>query len=56
MVAVRRAVGTDDEVLAVVNVSDETVSLETLGGTDLLSGERHDGLELPPFGYVWLAA
>lgn len=53
---VRRAAGTDDEIVAVVNVSDETVVLGTLRGVDLLSGERHDGLTLPPFGYVWLAA
>lgn len=54
VLVVRRAAGTDDEVVAVVNVSDETVPLESLRGTDLLTGERHDGLLLPPFGYVWL--
>ena len=56
VLVVRRAAGTDDEVIAVVNVSDEAVPLETLSGTDLLSGERHAGLVLAPFGYVWLAA
>ena len=56
VLVVRRAAGTDDEVVAVVNVSDEAVSLESLSGTDLLSGVHHDGLVLAPFGYVWLAA
>lgn len=56
VLVVRRAAGTKDEVVAVVNVSDETVALPSLSGTDLLSGSRHDGLVLAPFGYAWLSA
>ncbi|WP_435748379.1 sugar phosphorylase [Microbacterium sp. PMB16] len=56
VLVVRRGAGTADEVVAVVNVSDDVVELASLGGTDLLTGEHHDGLVLEPFGYVWLAA
>lgn len=55
VLVIRRAAGTADEVVAVVNVSDATVDLPSLGGTDLLTGATHDGLRLGPFGYVWLA-
>ncbi|MET1052506.1 MAG: alpha-amylase family glycosyl hydrolase [Mycetocola sp.] len=51
---VRRAEGTPNEMIAAINVSDETVSLPSLGGTDVISGLSMDGLELEPFGYVWL--
>ncbi|MET0842750.1 MAG: alpha-amylase family glycosyl hydrolase [Mycetocola sp.] len=51
---VRRAVGTPNEVIAAINVSDETVSLPSLAGTDVISGRSSDGIELKPFGYVWL--
>jgi glycosidase len=54
--AVRRAAGTADEVLAVVNVSTEPVDLPMLTGRDLLTGASHDGLALAPFSYVWLVA
>ncbi|WP_091228224.1 alpha-amylase family glycosyl hydrolase [Microbacterium sp. 3J1] len=51
---VRRAAGTPDEVVAVINVSAESVAVPSLRGRDLLSGETSEGLTLPPFGYVWL--
>lgn len=52
---VRRAAGTDHEVIAAVNVSAERVTLPSLAGTDALSGERIDGLVLEPFGFAWIA-
>ncbi|MFH8251922.1 DUF3459 domain-containing protein [Microbacterium sp. B2969] len=51
---VRRGAGTDEEVVAAINVSDEPVRLPMLAGTDVLSGREVDGLELAPFGYAWL--
>ncbi|MGW9159335.1 alpha-amylase family glycosyl hydrolase [Microbacterium sp. NPDC055665] len=54
--AVRRAAGTADEVLAIVNVSSEAVELPSLSGRDLLTGTWHDRLVLAPFGYAWLVA
>ncbi|GGE85967.1 DUF3459 domain-containing protein [Mycetocola zhadangensis] len=51
---VRRAAGTPNEVIAAINVSDETVSLPSLAGTDVISGRSSNGIELKPFGYVWL--
>ncbi|MFD4420340.1 alpha-amylase family glycosyl hydrolase [Agromyces sp. NPDC058484] len=54
VLVIRRAADTDDEVVAAVNVSEETVELPTLGGTDALTGTRHEGLTLKGFGYVWL--
>ncbi|HYI50718.1 MAG TPA: alpha-amylase family glycosyl hydrolase [Microbacterium sp.] len=54
VLVVRRAAGTPDELIAVINVSTETVELPSLAGTDALTGRRHDGLVLAPFGYVWL--
>jgi sucrose phosphorylase len=56
VLVVRRAAATEDEVVAVVNVSDEVVVLASLSGTDLLTGARYDGLRLEPFGYVWLVS
>lgn len=52
--AVRRAAGTGDEVLAVVNVSEEPVALPTVSGFDAITGEERDGLVLEPFGYAWI--
>ncbi|MHC2998555.1 alpha-amylase family glycosyl hydrolase [Microbacterium sp. HJ5] len=54
VLVVRRAAGTADAVIAAVNVSGETVSLPGLSGIDAITGDRHDGLTLPPFGYAWL--
>ncbi|MBT2483985.1 MULTISPECIES: alpha-amylase family glycosyl hydrolase [unclassified Microbacterium] len=55
VIVIRRSAATADEVVAAVNVSDQTVRLESLRGTDLLTGLAHAGVELEPFGYVWLA-
>lgn len=52
---VRRAAGTPEEVVAVVNVSADTVDLPALAGNDLLTGVHHDLVTLAPFGYVWLS-
>ncbi|TDN90801.1 alpha-amylase family glycosyl hydrolase [Microbacterium sp. BK668] len=52
--AVRRAAASDDEVVAAINVSEEHVSLPTLRGRDVLTGRRHEGVDLGPFDYVWL--
>lgn len=52
---VRRAAGSDDEIIAAINVSDETVPLPQLCGRDVITDTRwNDGLELPPFGFAWL--
>lgn len=52
---IRRAVGTPDEVAAVINVSSDVVHLPGLSGTDVITGIRHDdGLRLEPHGYAWL--
>jgi glycosidase len=51
---VRRAAGTGDELVAVVNVSDQRVSLDSLRGIDVLTGRRIASLKLEPFEYVWL--
>jgi sucrose phosphorylase len=51
---VRRSGGTDDEVVAAINVSDEAVVLPSLVGFDILAGQEREGVELAPFGYVWL--
>ena len=52
--AVRRAPGTADELLAVVNVTDRTVAFEDIRGVDAITGEPVAGLTLPPFGYAWV--
>jgi len=53
-VVIRRAADTADEVVAVVNVSGDALELPGLAGTDVLTGIRHDGVRLEPYGYVWL--
>ncbi|MFG6402115.1 alpha-amylase family glycosyl hydrolase [Microbacterium sp. P04] len=52
--AVRRAPGTADELLAVVNVSGHEVALPGLRGTDVVTGRSMEQVLLAPFGYVWL--
>lgn len=52
--AVRRAVGTADELLAVVNVTDRPVELPGVRGLDAFTGTRVDHVVLPPFGFAWL--
>jgi glycosidase len=55
VLVVRRAAGTADEVVAVVNVSGDSVDVPALSGIDVLTGTRHDdGVRLPPHGYAWL--
>ncbi|MGN8554168.1 UNVERIFIED_CONTAM: alpha-amylase family glycosyl hydrolase [Microbacterium sp. SLM126] len=51
---VRRASGTPEEVVAVINVSDEIVELPALSGRDVLSGREVTALRLEPFGFAWL--
>jgi glycosidase len=51
---VRRAAGTADEVIAAINVSNDTVSLPSLAGIDAITGRSMNGIDLKPFGYVWL--
>jgi glycosidase len=52
--AVRRAAGTGDELLSITNVTGEPVSLEDVGGHDVITGKEHGSLHLDPWGYVWL--
>lgn len=53
--AVRRGEGTGS-VVAIVNVSGSPAAVTGVVGTDLVTGERHDGtLALPADGFVWLA-
>lgn len=52
--ALRRGVGTDDEVLCLVNVSAEEVALPGVSGVDLLTGSMVAGLVLAPYGYAWM--
>ena len=54
VLVLRRAPGTDDEIIAAINVSGETVVLPSLVGTDALSGRQHDGLTLEPYRFAWL--
>ena len=54
ILVIRRAPGTEHEVVTAVNVSDEPVEVPGLSGLDVLSGERHNPLRLPPYGHAWL--
>ena len=54
VLVVRRAAGTDDEVVAAVNVSGDTVTIAGLSGTDQISGRHYDELTLEPYGFAWL--
>jgi glycosidase len=51
---VRRAPGTDDEVLCIANVTDQQVELPTISGVDILTGRVYQGLALPAYGYAWI--
>lgn len=53
--AVRRGMGTDDEILCITNVTDQEVELATVSGLDVLSGRNRLGLSLPAYGYEWIA-
>ncbi len=52
--AVRRGVGTDDELRSITNVTGEQVVLEGVTGRDVITGTEHVPLRLDPWGYVWL--
>ena len=55
VLALRRGVGGDDEVLCVVNVSGDEVTLPGVAGRDLLTDTRWAPLVLPPWGTAWLS-
>jgi len=55
VLVIRRAPGTEHEIVTAVNVSDEPVDVPGLRGRDVLTGEHHDPLHLPPYGYAWLS-
>lgn len=52
--AVRRGVGTDDELLCIANLTTQDVTLP-VGGLDALTGTVHDRLTLSSYGVAWLA-
>jgi sucrose phosphorylase len=52
--AVRRAMGTHDEILCVANVTSHDVELPTVSGVDVLTSRTHRGLTLPAYGYAWI--
>ena len=52
--AVRRGVGTADELRSITNVTGEPVVLEGVAGRDVITGKEHVSLQLDPWGYVWL--
>lgn len=54
VIVVRRAPGTPDEVACATNVTAETVVVEGLHGTDVLTGEPVGPLTLGPYGYAWV--
>lgn len=53
VLAIRRAAGTADEVLAVTNVSGETVHLAGVHGVDLVTDKPVAGLRLDPNDFAW---
>jgi glucosylglycerate phosphorylase len=55
VIAIRRAAGTADEVLAVTNVSGEPVDLPGVHGVDLLTGKSVADLRLEPHEYAWVS-
>jgi len=52
--ALRRGMGTDDEILCIANVTDQQVELPTVSGVDVLTDQTHQGLTLPAYGYAWI--
>lgn len=52
--AVRRAAGTEHEVLALVNVGASPIELRGIRGVDAFTGADVDGIRLAPFGYAWI--
>ncbi len=55
VLVIRRAPGTEHEIVTAVNVSAESVDVAVPSGRDVLTGEHHEHLRLPPYGYVWLS-
>jgi sucrose phosphorylase len=51
---VRRAAGTADELVCAANVRGEAAVLPDVAGVDVLTGRRHEPLELPAYGYAWV--
>ena len=50
----RRAEGTDEELVCVTNVTAETVTLDRLRGLDLVTGTTVSPLVLGPYAYAWV--
>lgn len=54
VLVIRRAAGSEHEIFSVTNVTAVPVDVQALRGLDVLRGERHDRLRLPPYGHVWI--
>ena len=54
LVVLRRAAGTPHELVCVASVRPEPVTVETISGTDVLTGLHHEPLVLPPYGHAWI--
>jgi glycosidase len=52
--AVRRGAGTTGELICITNVTGESVNLQGVRGTDVVSGQRAEPLTLGAWGYAWL--
>ncbi|MHB1473627.1 MAG: alpha-amylase family glycosyl hydrolase [Dermatophilaceae bacterium] len=52
--AVRRGMGTEDDILCIANVAGQQIELPTVSGVDVLTGHTHQGLTLPAYGYAWI--
>jgi glycosidase len=52
--AVRRGRGTPHELICLGNVTADTVLLDDVRGTDVLSGRSSTPLELGPYGFAWV--
>lgn len=51
---VRRAPDTPDELICVTSVTDQPVTLPQISGVDVISGQQHEMLRLPAYGYAWV--
>jgi glycosidase len=54
LLVLRRGVGTPDELVCVASVRPEPTTVDTIRGTDVLTGRAHDPLALPPYGHAWI--
>lgn len=52
--ALRRGMGTEDDILCITNVTDELVALPSVSGVDILTDQTHQELALPAYGYSWI--